>query len=153
MNISRQMMKYNIQIFLGLLLFLIYVTQICLAEDSPRYIWNKRLNQLPVQQREFVEDIVEAFRNADMDLGRHRLHSEVLKYFECSNRFLKIFKMSTIKEQYAVKVKPGKTPDSLHFSIRHQQKGEDSKRSFMKFKNVVEENGRLVIYIKSCVET
>ena len=133
------------------MLFIINANQWCLAEETSHYIWDTELDQLSKQQREFLEDIVTAFRVSDMDLGKSRLHSDVLRNAECADRFVKIFEMSTIKEQYAVKVKAGKNPNSLYFSIRHQNRGEDNKRDFMKLKNVVEENGKLVLHINSCV--
>jgi hypothetical protein len=120
---------------------------LCVAQDASHYVWDSELDKLPIQQREFIEDIVTAFRTSDISLGKSRIHSTVLKNRECSTRFFRIFEMSTIKEQFAVKVKAGKKPNSLHFSIRHQNRGEDGKRDFMKLKNVVEENGKLVINI------
>jgi len=59
--------------------------------------------------------------------------------------FEKKFKSKTIQEQYAVKVKPGKKPEALYFSIRDQKKDDNSKRNFHKMKNVINENGQLVI--------
>lgn len=135
-----------------LTLFAVAASQWAAAEMDSSYIWDSELSWLPEQQCEFVEDVVSAFRRSDKELGRSRLHSDVLENTDCANRFLEIFEMSTVKEQYAVKVKPGKKPDSLYFSIRHQNKGEDSKWDFLKFKDVVEQDGRLVIYVNSCVK-
>lgn len=144
-------MKFNKIAGVVLAVMAMSVSQFSLAEAPSRYIWDSELEQLPKQQREFVEDVVTAFRGSDTELGKSRLHSDVLRNTECANNFLKIFEMSTIKEKYAIKVQAGKRPNSLYFSIRHQNAGEDAKRDFMKFKHVVEENGRLVIYVNSCI--
>lgn len=115
------------------------------AEGKPKYLWDHELHLLADDQRAFVVDIVKAYRNSDITLGQSRLHSSIKSNKECLALFEKKFKSTTIKEQYAVKVKPGKKPESLSFSIRDQQKGDNSKRNFHKMKNVVTENGKLVI--------
>jgi hypothetical protein len=140
-------MRFDKRKCLGFMFIVLIAGPLCVAQDASHYVWDSDLDRLPRQQRGFVEDIVTAFRTSDISLGKSRIHSNVLENRECANRFLKIFEMSTIKEQFAVKVKAGKKPNSLHFSIRHQNRGEDGKRDFMKLKNVVEENGKLVINI------
>ena len=45
--------------------------------------------------------------------------------------------------EYDVKVQPGKKPDTLYFKIRYKRNKKST--SFKMYKNVVEENGRLVV--------
>lgn len=114
-------------------------------EKNYEHIWDNELDTLPKLQKEFVLDIVKAYRTANQELGFSRLHSSVLAHPRCSKIWSKKFSRPKIKEQYAVKVEPGEKPDSLYFSIRHQNKGEDSKRNFLQMKYVVLENDKLVI--------
>ena len=115
------------------------------AKKEYDYIWDNDLDTLPELQRNFIKDIVKSLRTSDSSLGFERLHSSVSSHNRCSKSWKKKFSTSTIKEQYAIRVKPGKKPNSLYISIRHQAKGENNKRNFFQMKNVVLENGKLVI--------
>ena len=115
------------------------------ADSNSQYTWDYELDKLPKAQQEFLKDVVTALRTSDKKLGKSRLHSSILSNPECTDIWMDKITSSTIKEQYAVKTKPGKQPGSLYFSIRHQNIGNDSNRSFMKLENVVTENGKLVI--------
>ena len=139
-------MKIINKSFLSALIIYIFIS-LAHAQDEPKYIWDSELDQLPDQQKAFVVEIVKAYRENDVELGISRLHSSIISHDKCLAVFKRRFVKKNIREEYAVKVKPGKKPDSLSFSIRDQNKGDASKRNFFKMKNVVEENGKFVINI------
>jgi len=130
------------KILISLFLILAFASA---AQAKSKYIWDYELEKLPKTQEQFVVDVVKAFRDSNIELATSRLHSSILKNQTCYDVFKKRFKEKTIQEQYAVRVKNGRKKDSLYFSIRDQKKGDGSKRNFFKMKNVVNENGKLVI--------
>ena len=135
----------KIIISLTAVFFILFSASSVHAENEYKYVWDKDLDTLPKQQKEFVQDIVKALRTSNVKLGYSRLHTSVLSHPRCKAAWERKFTQSTIKEQYAVRVKPGKYPDSLYFSIRHQKTGEDGRRNFFNMKYVVYENNKLVI--------
>lgn len=130
---------------LTVVLFIPFYSLSTHAENEYKYVWDKDLDTLPKQQKEFVQDIVKALRTSNVKLGYSRLHTSVLSHPRCKAAWERKFTQSTIKEQYAVRIKPGKYPDTLYFSIRHQKTGEDGRRNFFNMKYVVYENNKLVI--------
>lgn len=46
---------------------------------------------------------------------------------------------------FAVKVQPGKKPDTLYFKIKYKRNKGSNSTSFKMYKNIVKENGRLVV--------
>ena len=113
------------------------------TEKSYEYVSKDELQNFPLLQLEFVRDVVKASRNPDQGLGLKRLHSSVLAHSRCSALLIKTLSGPPIGDQYAVRVKPGEKPNSLYFSIKHQN--QSNQPDFFQMKNVVIENGRLVI--------
>lgn len=113
------------------------------AEKAYEYVGEDELQNFPLLQLEFVRDVVKASRSPGQGLGLKRLHSSVLAHSRCSALLFKTLSGPPIRDQYAVMVKPGEKPNSLHFSIRHQS--QSNQPDFFQMKNVVIENGRLVI--------
>jgi len=109
------------------------------------YIEHTEIRQLPELQQQFILDVVRAYRENDNELINSLLHSSIKSNVECTSYMHDMFKNSTIHDSYAVKVKPGKKEGSLYFKIRYAPPDNPDSRSFKMMKNVVNENGRLVM--------
>lgn len=136
-------MDYFRMLFISALIF--FATNLH-AENNINYIWDKDIGSLPSLQREFVTNVVKSYRKKDLNLWRSLVHPDGVSKPECEELWSNKIKNSTILPQYAVRVKNGKKEGELYFSIRHQEIGQDSKRNFIKFKRVMNHEGKLVIY-------
>ena len=115
------------------------------TEIAYEFIGEEELQNLPMLQLEFVRDLVKASRSSDQELRSKRLHSNVLAHSRCSELADETIFTPPIRGQFSVKVKPGENPKSLHFSIKHQDRDQSNRPDFILMKNVVMENGRLVV--------